>query len=265
MNNYSQDSHNNLIEDYRFEQIEEEGMLLADAKHIFSIIKGMQFVSGGSCTINNNDVYTFGKRTLIRKAAPKQINENPFYISRFLITREQWQAVMGKDNDPSEYSVIDKYLPVYNVSYENCQRFIIKLNRITGLRFSLPTSAQWDYAAHGGNNGCYDFQGKDRCEIDELSWFEIEEPMPIGSKPANPLGLYDMYGNIGEYCLREDGTEDIIKGGNIISERVNNASGFYHYEDYWTENDNEKRVGYVVKLHNHGFRLVLNLEDLYLK
>lgn len=257
MNNI-QDEHNLLIEDYRLEQIEEDGILLSDAKYIFNIIKNMQYVGGGVCVINDIDVYTFGKRTLIRKASPKQVEEEAFYISKFLITREQWQAVMGKDNDPSEYSVIDKNLPVYNVSYENCQRFIVKLNRITGLHFSLPTSAQWDYAAHGGKNGRYDFQGKDRCEIDKLSWFETDEPMPVGCKPANPLGLYDMFGNIGEYCLREEGTEDIIKGGNIISERVNNASGFYHYEDYWTENDNEKRTGYVVKLHNHGFRLVLN-------
>ena len=221
----------NKIENYRLEQIDEEGMLLADAKHIFSIIKNMQFVSGGSCIINDKDVYTFGKGALIKPASPKCIETTGFYISRFLITREQWQAVMGKDQDPSKYTIEDKYLPVYKVSYEDCQRFIIKLNRITGLHFSLPSSEQWDFAAHGGNNGRFDLQSMDRDEIDKLSWYNLTEPMPVGCKPANPLGLFDMYGNVGEYCLRQNDNE-IIKGGYILGKRVNQTNGFYHYEDY---------------------------------
>ena len=163
---------------------------------------------------------------------------------------------MGKENDPSDYKVQDENLPVYNVTYEDCLRFIIKLNRITGLNFSLPSSEQWDFAAHGGNGGTYRFQGKNKEEIYNLAWFETNEPMPVGSKAPNSIGLYDMFGNVGELCIKDD-IGDIIKGGNIVSKKYDDSPYTYHYEDYWTEDDREKRFGYVVKL-PHGLRLVLN-------
>jgi formylglycine-generating enzyme required for sulfatase activity len=226
------------------------------AKIIQRLINNMILVPKGEVRVDCEDVKTFSG-TLVREANPRTIIiESDYYIGKYPITREEWSVVMGKENDPSEYKVQDENLPVYNVAYEDCLRFIIKLNRITGLNFSLPSSEQWDFAAHGGNGGTYRFQGKNKEEIYNLARFETNEPMPVGSKAPNSIGLYDMFGNVGELCIKDD-IGDIIKGGNIVSKKYDDSPYTYHYEDYWTEDDREKRFGYVVKLPN-GLRLVIN-------
>jgi formylglycine-generating enzyme required for sulfatase activity len=241
---------------FNLEDIKDDSLNLSQAKIIQRLINNMILVPKGEVRVDCEDVKTFSG-TLVREANPRTIIiESDYYIGKYPITREEWSVVMGKENDPSEYKVQDENLPVYNVTYEDCLRFIIKLNRITGLNFSLPSSEQWDFAAHGGNGGTYSFQGKNKEEIYNLAWFETNEPMPVGSKAPNPIGLYDVFGNIGELCIKDD-IGDIVKGGNIVSMRYNDSPYTYHYEDYWTEDDREKRFGYVVKL-PHGLRLVLN-------
>jgi formylglycine-generating enzyme required for sulfatase activity len=241
---------------FNLEDIKDDSLNLSQAKIIQRLINNMILVPKGEVRVDCEDVKTFSG-TLVREANPRTIIiESDYYIGKYPITREEWSVVMGKENDPSEYKVQDENLPVYNVAYEDCLRFIIKLNRITGLNFSLPSSEQWDFAAHGGNGGTYRFQGKNKEEIYNLAWFETNEPMPVGSKAPNSIGLYDMFGNVGELCIKDD-IGDIIKGGNIVSKKFDDSPYTYHYEDYWTEDDREKRFGYVVKLPN-GLRLVIN-------
>lgn len=241
---------------FNLEDIKDDSLNLSQAKIIQRLINNMILVPKGEVRVDCEDVKTFSG-TLVREANPRTIIiESDYYIGKYPITREEWSVVMGKENDPSEYKVQDENLPVYNVAYEDCLRFIIKLNRITGLTFSLPSSEQWDFAAHGGNGGTYRFQGKNKEEIYNLAWFETNEPMPVGSKAPNSIGLYDMFGNVGELCIKDD-IGDIIKGGNIVSKKYDDSPYTYHYEDYWTEDDREKRFGYVVKLPN-GLRLVIN-------
>lgn len=241
---------------FNLEDIKDDSLNLSQAKIIQRLINNMILVPKGEVRVDCEDVKTFSG-TLVREANPRTIIiESDYYIGKYPITREEWSVVMGKENDPSEYKVQDENLPVYNVAYEDCLRFIIKLNRITGLNFSLPSSEQWDFAAHGGNGGTYRFQGKNKEEIYNLAWFETNEPMPVGSKAPNSIGLYDMFGNVGELCIKDE-IGDIIKGGNIVSKKYDDSPYTYHYEDYWTEDDREKRFGYVVKLPN-GLRLVIN-------
>jgi formylglycine-generating enzyme required for sulfatase activity len=241
---------------FNLEDIKDDSLNLSQAKIIQRLINNMILVPKGEVRVDCEDVKTFSG-TLVREANPRTIIiESDYYIGKYPITREEWSVVMGKENDPSEYKVQDENLPVYNVAYEDCLRFIIKLNRITGLNFSLPSSEQWDFAAHGGNGGTYRFQGKNKEEIYNLAWFETNEPMPVCSKAPNSIGLYDMFGNVGELCIKDD-IGDIIKGGNIVSKKYDDSPYTYHYEDYWTEDDREKRFGYVVKLPN-GLRLVIN-------
>ena len=241
---------------FNLEDIKDDSLNLSQAKIIQGLINNMILVPKGEVRVDCEDVKTFSG-TLVREANRRTIIiESDYYIGKYPITREEWSVVMGKENDPSEYKVQDENLPVYNVAYEDCLRFIIKLNRITGLNFSLPSSEQWDFAAHGGNGGTYRFQGKNKEEIYNLAWFETNEPMPVGSKAPNSIGLYDMFGNVGELCIKDD-IGDIIKGGNIVSKKYDDSPYTYHYEDYWTEDDREKRFGYVVKLPN-GLRLVIN-------
>lgn len=155
-------------------------------------------------------------------------------------------------SDPSTYNVPDEGLPVFNVSYEECLRFIAKLNRITGLKFDLPTSLQWDYAAHGGRTNNFHLEDKTYEEISEFAWIDVKQPFPVGLKQPNTLGLYDMFGNLLELCKRNS-NDDICKGGRIESKRVWHGST-YHYENYWWEEDNWSG--------NYGFRLVCNEVDI---
>ena len=93
--------------------------------------------------------------------------------------------------------------PVDNVSWKDCQEFIRKLNQLTGRNFRLPTEAEWEYAARGGNQSChYKYSGGSRSS--NVAWYEDNSGRtthPVGQKSPNELGLYDMSGNVYEWCL----------------------------------------------------------------
>lgn len=103
-------------------------------------------------------------------------------------------------NNPSGFKGANK--PVERVSWNDCQEFIKKLNLLTGLQFRLPTEAEWEYAARGGNmSRGYKYSGSN--SIDDVAWYSGNSSStthPIGTKHANELGLYDMSGNVNEWC-----------------------------------------------------------------
>ncbi|MCQ2344831.1 MAG: formylglycine-generating enzyme family protein [Paludibacteraceae bacterium] len=121
-----------------------------------------------------------------------------YYIGETEVTQELWQAVMG--SNPSEFQ--GDNLPVETVSWNDCQEFISKLNQKTGRRFALPTEAQWEFAARGGNKSRgYEYSGSNN--IDDVAWYwdnSSQQTHPVGSKQANELGLYNMSGNVYEWC-----------------------------------------------------------------
>lgn len=128
------------------------------------------------------------------------VSLSTFYIGKTEVTQALWNAVMG--NNPSEY-VGDgsSNLPVENVSWDDCQSFIENLNSITGSVFSLPTEAQWEYAARGGvKNSDYLYSGGDNLQL--VGWFanNTTSPCQVSSRDINELGLYDMSGNVAEWC-----------------------------------------------------------------
>ena len=132
-----------------------------------------------------------------------EVTLSSFYIAQTEVTQELWYAVMG--NNPSEYR--DNWQnPVESVSWFDCYNFITELNRLTGKNFRLPTEAEWEFAARGGNssNG-YMYAGSN--DIEEVAWYRVNSyltppPMPhnVATKAPNELGLYDMSGSVFEWC-----------------------------------------------------------------
>ena len=153
-----------------------------------------------------------------------------YYIGKFEVTQELWQAVMG--SNPSEFTVNKGYYlseitqPVEKVSWDDCQEFIKRLNQMTGKKFRLPTEAEWEYAARGGNKSQrYKYAGSDN--LYSVAWFKNHSDFthPVGELAPNELGLYDMTGNVKEWCSDGYGpySDDIQvnpKGITYSSKRV---------------------------------------------
>ena len=121
-----------------------------------------------------------------------------YYMGETEVTQELWQAVMG--TNPSNSKGNKK--PVEQVSWNDCQEFITKLNNLTGKNFRLPTEAEWEYAARGGNKSKgYKYSGSNT--IDNVAWYtsnSSSQTHDVKTKQANELGIYDMSGNVYEWC-----------------------------------------------------------------
>lgn len=121
---------------------------------------------------------------------------NDYYIGVTEVTQELWLAVMGVN--PSYYNS-GAQRPVENVSWNQCQVFITKLNEMTGMQFRLPTEAEWEFAARGGTaTNSYMYSGSNN--IYDVSWYLEGRPQQVAKKMPNALGLYDMSGNVAEWC-----------------------------------------------------------------
>jgi len=186
--------------------------------HRMVLVKGGTFTMG--CTPEQGNDCTAWEKPA------HQVTLSDFYIGKYEVTQAQWKAVMNEDN-PSKFKGDNR--PVENVSWNDVQAFIRRLNERTGRNYRLPTEAEWEYAARGGNksNG-YKYSGSKA--VDDIAWYGSEETRPVGIKIANELSIHDMSGNVwewvndwyGDYSEEQQvdpqgpssGTNRVLRGGS---------------------------------------------------
>ncbi len=207
---------------------EEQKVVILDLIGNLVQVKGGSFMMGAQHTDDHSDNYD----------VEAQENENPvhqvtlsdYFIGQFEITQRQWRTIMGYELVWQEqYGRGDDY-PAYNVSWAAANAFVDQLSAMTNLNFQLPSEAQWEYAARGGNKSQhYRYSGSDN--VDMVAWHKDNSDgtlHPVGGKQANELRLYDMSGSLWEWCMdtykpysntpqmnpiAESGNKYVLRGG----------------------------------------------------
>ena len=167
------------------------------------------------------------------------------------------------DKNPVEYGK-DPVRPVQNVNWYDCQEFLKKLNELSGLHFILPTEAQWEYAARGGNKSRgYMYSGSN--DVDAVAWHKENstdgETYPVGLKQPNELGLYDMSGNVAEWCSDYNGrytkeSQTNPTGPSSGTRRVRRGGSFsYGQSDCRVSNRRSEKTTY--RFSTLGLRLAI--------
>jgi formylglycine-generating enzyme required for sulfatase activity len=156
--------------------------------------------------------------------AHKVTIKEPFYLGKFEVTQKQWREVLG--NNPSYFKEDD--LPVEQVTWDDVQKFIKKLNEMEGTdKYRLPSEAEWEYACRAGTTTMYCF-GDDESKLGDYARYDKNsgnKTHPVGQKKPNSWGLYDVYGNVREWC--QDRQHDNYNGApSDGSARESGSSSF---------------------------------------
>lgn len=217
-------------------------------------------VNGVSFTMKKVEAGTFNMGGTLEQQNP-ETDEIPvhtvtltkdYYMGETEVTQELWLAVTGFGSTWTDKFGRGLNYPAYNITYDQVQTFIANLNELTGQKFRMPTEAEWEFAARGGNKSKkYQYSGSNT--IDDVAWYFDNSDMtthPVKTKQPNELGLYDMTGNVSEWCLDwygsyesspatnptgpGKGSKRVCRGGNwnFGSAYCRNASRLYYISTY---------------------------------
>ena len=213
-------------------------------------------VEGGTFVMGTNDSDE-------DDCTPHNVTISDYYIGQFEVSQGLWTKIM--DSNPSAYQPVEgrDSLPVENVSFDDVQLFISRLNAKTGKNFSLPTEAQWEYAARGGKNSKNTpYAGS---KYPNAIWYDKEKPFKIQfDSSVNELGIYQMSGNVAEWCI-DYYNADFYESSQNSKNPVNTKSDKYHVIRGGSFNDND--IKYITAYYRDaddsarpyvGFRLVIN-------
>ena len=216
------------------------------------LINNMVYVSGGT--------FIMGGDESSDQTPTHSVTLSSYYICKYEVTQALWRAVMG--SNPSKFK--GDNLPVEQVSWNDCQTFINRLNSYTGRNFRLPTEAEWEFAARGGNySRHYKYSGSNY--INDVAWYgdnSGDRTHPVGTKQANELGLYDMSGNVWEWCSDWYGSYSSYSQTDPIG--PNNGSNRMDRGGCWGNFAKRCRPAYRsygtpgYRDHGRGLRLVLS-------
>ncbi len=209
-----------------------------------------------------------GKKSHASELPVHQVTLSDYYIGEFEVTQGLWKAVMGGSVVPGKFGQGDK-LPVNAASWVECQLFITRLNKLTGITFSLPSEAQWEYAARGGNKSmAYKYSGGNK--LKDVAWCNGNAKarvQAVGQKVPNELGLYDMTGNASEWC-EDYWSSDYYKASPKVNP-VNTSGANYRIVRGYDVISSDKYVNSSGRSSSNvydsgdrpiGLRLVINLE-----
>ena len=214
------------------------------------------------------EYYCYDEEATSLEGPVHEVTVSEFYINKYEVTQLLWEAIMEETpNDEKDMQWEDEFgkgdnYPAYRISYNEVETFIGKLNEYTGLHFSLPTEAQWEYAARGGKDTYYSLYAGGG-NVLEVAWIDSnsDKCSEIGKKDANGLGLYDMSGNVWEMCNNwyydyKDVCDTITSGEDYTGYKVFRGGS-------WNTNAQQARVtarykqGIHYRDYNTGFRLVI--------
>ena len=225
----------------------------------------MVFVQGGTFTMGCTDEQ--GSDCDDNEKPAHQVTLSDYYIGKYEVTQGLWKKVMG--SNPSYFNNCGDDCPVERVSWDDCQEFISKLNQLTGKHYRLPTEAEWEYAARGGGGLARNVQIQTKYAgsnaLGKVAWYyenSNKKTHTVGTKKPNALGIYDMSGNVREWC--NDWFGDYSSGGvmnpkgaNTGTFRVIRGGSWYDYGyngRVSNRNGNNPGASYI----NYGIRLVFS-------
>ncbi|GHU60056.1 hypothetical protein FACS189411_17420 [Bacteroidia bacterium] len=236
-------------------------------------VEGGAFMMGAQK--ENNKKPNYDKEAYDSEAPVHEVKLDRFEISRYPVTQAQWKAVMGDNpsyfqSDKLPAGVNSDDLPVENVSWDDVRKFLTKLNNLLKLDpqkdkiYRLPTEAEWEYAARGGNKSKKNkYSGNN--DIDEVAWYSgnsDERTYEVGTKLPNELGLYDMSGNVWEWCndwygsYSKEEQKTNPKGPKSGSDRVLRGGSWFSVAESCRVSFRSNNA-LVNRYYRIGFRLVL--------